>query len=106
MCETSAEEEKDWPLVDPEEREGAVAGCHPCGPWGKGERPDCSHGAGLSAHLSEATVRHVFGHAAKRAQGGSGRRLTLPPVLNKRALGEKSLPVGAVSVLTLSLTVF
>ena len=54
----------------------------------------------------EATVRHVFGHAAKRAQGGSGRRLTLPPVLNKRALGEKSLPVGAVSVLTLSLTVF
>lgn len=52
--ETSVEEEKDWPLVDPEEREGAVAGCHPCGPWGKGERPDCSHGAGLSAHLSEA----------------------------------------------------
>lgn len=35
MCETSVEEEKDWPLVDPEEREGAVAGCHPCGPGEK-----------------------------------------------------------------------
>lgn len=74
--------------------------------WGKGERPDCSHRAGLSAHLSEATVRHVFSYAAKRVQGASDRRLMLPPVLSKRALGEQSLPVGAVSVLTLSLTVF
>ena len=72
--ETSVEEEKDWPLADPEEREGAIAGCHPCGSWGKGEKSDCSHGAGLSAHLSEATVRQVFSYAAKRAQGESGCR--------------------------------
>lgn len=50
--ETSVEEEKDWPLADPEDR-GAVAGCHSCGPWGKGGRPECSHGAGLPAHLQK-----------------------------------------------------
>ena len=100
--ESSDEEEKAGLWLTQRREE---LGCMPF-PWpcGKGGRPARSHRAG-PLPLAEAATRWVRSYAEKGAQG----ELVVASCSlqrDKRARGDKSLPMGAFAVLTLALTVF